>query len=259
MRYERFDVPRYLAVLPLFGGTSPQGLDRIAAACELRQLGRSDTVYQPGQACKGYCVTVYGQVKLFAISATGQEKVIELAGPGVGFGEEILFNGASHDFGAQALTDTLLLTVAREALLREVTLDADLAMRMLQCMSRRIRRLMHDVRAHALHSGQQRVIDYLLSDLAARGHKDVTVSLPASKYTIASRLSITPEYFSRVLHELETAGLIQIAGRNIGIPDPGRLASANDDAGAHARDPAGGGSAAKGVRTRNFGRAALVA
>ena len=31
----------------------------------------------------------------------------------------------------------------------------------------------------------------------------VTVSLPASKATIASRLSLTPEYFSRVLRELE--------------------------------------------------------
>ena len=50
------------------------------------------------------------------------------------------------------------------------------------------------------------------------------VSLPVSKATIASRLSMTPEYFSRVLHELEAEGLIEMDRREIRIPDTGRLA-----------------------------------
>ena len=49
--------------------------------------------------------------------------------------------------------------------------------------------------------------------------------LPASKATVASRLSLTPEYFSRVLHELEAQGLIQIDKREIRILDVQRLAS----------------------------------
>jgi thiamine biosynthesis lipoprotein len=51
------------------------------------------------------------------------------------------------------------------------------------------------------------------------------VSLPVSKATIASRLSITPEYFSRVLHELESAGLISIERRQIHIEDCKALAN----------------------------------
>jgi CRP/FNR family transcriptional regulator, dissimilatory nitrate respiration regulator len=49
------------------------------------------------------------------------------------------------------------------------------------------------------------------------------VSLPVSKATIASRLSLTPEYFSRVLHELETNGLIEIDRRDIRILSAQRL------------------------------------
>ncbi len=49
------------------------------------------------------------------------------------------------------------------------------------------------------------------------------MSLPVSKGTIASRLSLTPEYFSRVLHELEAAGLIEIDKRDIRILDVKRL------------------------------------
>lgn len=46
-----------------------------------------------------------------------------------------------------------------------------------------------------------------------------------SKATIASRLSITPEYFSRVLHDLEAEGLIRMDKRDIHIPDAARLAN----------------------------------
>ena len=46
------------------------------------------------------------------------------------------------------------------------------------------------------------------------------MSLPASKATIALRLSMTPEYFSRVLHQLESEGLIRIDKRAIGIASP---------------------------------------
>jgi len=86
----------------------------------------------------------------------------------------------------------------------------------------------HDVQAYALHSGVQRVIGYLLRDQVAEdcvNGEVITVSLPVSKATIASRLSLTPEYFSRVLHELEAAGLIEVDRRDIRIRDASALAN----------------------------------
>ncbi len=53
----------------------------------------------------------------------------------------------------------------------------------------------------------------------------LTVSLPVSKATIASRLSLTPEYFSRVLHELEAEGLVRIDKRDVHILDVHRLST----------------------------------
>jgi len=74
----------------------------------------------------------------------------------------------------------------------------------------------------------QRVIGYLLRDQSVEdcaSGEVFTVSLPVSKATIASRLSLTPEYFSRVLHELEAARLIEVDKRDIRILDAKRLAS----------------------------------
>jgi CRP-like cAMP-binding protein len=223
-----FDLPRYLSVLPLFNDMSVPELHRVAEGCQLRRLGRGDTVFRVGQPCEEFHVTVMGQVKLYAISAAGQEKVIELVGPGNSFAEALMFTGRPYIINAQALTDTLLLTVGKAAVLAEIQNDARFALRMLAGISRRLHGLVHDVEAYALHSGLQRVIGYLLRDLdRADGEADavLTVSLPVSKATIASRLSLTPEYFSRVLHELEAAGLIEIDKRDIRILDSRRLAA----------------------------------
>jgi CRP-like cAMP-binding protein len=78
-----------------------------------------------------------------------------------------------------------------------------------------------------MRSATQRVIGYLLRpdhDHDESGGQ-MLVTLPASKSVIASRLNITPEHFSRVLHELTEARLIEVAGRSVSILDMEKLSS----------------------------------
>ncbi|HEX7440470.1 MAG TPA: Crp/Fnr family transcriptional regulator [Caldimonas sp.] len=227
MEARPFDVPRYLSVLPLFNDLSPSELTQVAQGCVLRRLVRGDMVFRTGDPCEEFHVVVTGQVKLFVLSAQGQEKVVELISAGQSFGEAIMFTGRPYILGAQALVDTLLLTVSKKAVLDEIARDHRFALRMLAGVSRRMHGLIHDVEAYALHSGLQRVIGYLLRDQAVdecEAGEVRTVSLPVSKATIASRLSLTPEYFSRVLHDLESRGLIEIDRRDIRIVDAQGLA-----------------------------------
>lgn len=226
-----FDIPRFLARLPLFSDIGPAELERLARGCQLRRFERGETVFRMGEPCDAFHVVVSGQVKLFVISSAGQEKVIELIGPGGSFAEALMFLGKPCMVNAQALADSLVMSVQRQAVLDELQRDTRFAMRMLAGLSRRLHGLVHDVQAYALQSGVQRVIGYLLRDQAAEdcvSGEVITVSLPVSKATVASRLSLTPEYFSRVLRELEEAGLIEVDKRDIRILDARRLASYPD-------------------------------
>ena len=223
-----FDVPRYLSVLPLFNDLSAQELRHVADGSTLRRQARGDLVFRVGEPCNEFHVVVTGQVKLFVLSPSGQEKVVELISDGQSFAEAIMFTDRPYFLSAQALTDSLMLTVSKRAVIDEIARDHRFALRMLGGMSRRLHGLVHDVEAYALHSGLQRVIGYLLRDhdIGECEPGDVrTVSLPVSKATIASRLSLTPEYFSRVLHELESRGLIEIDRRDIRIPDSRKLSN----------------------------------
>ncbi len=183
MDLNRFDLPRYLSVLPLFAEMDAAELQRLAQGCQLKRLARGDMVFRVGEPCESFHVTVIGQVKLFALSPAGQEKVIELIGPGNTFAEAIMFMDKPYFVNAQALTDTLLLTVCKRTVLEEIAREPRFALRMLAGISRRLHGLVHDVEAYALHSGLQRVIGYLLRDAAdhdGTNGKPLTVSLPVS-------------------------------------------------------------------------------
>jgi CRP/FNR family transcriptional regulator, dissimilatory nitrate respiration regulator len=235
MDLSQFDLPRYLSMLPLFQDMKAAELQRLAQGCRLRQLVRGDEVFHIGEPCTEFHVTVSGQVKLFAISPAGQEKIIEIVGPGNSFAEALMFTDKPYFINAQALTDTLLLSVSKRSVMQEIESDSKFCMRMLAGLSRRLHGLVNDVQAYSLHSGVERVIGYLMRDMpedvrngadAAPGSAsdgEQRVFLPVSKAAIASRLSMTPEYFSRVLHELEAKGLIEMDKREIRIPDPSKL------------------------------------
>lgn len=222
-----FDVPRYLSLLPLFSELPAHELDRLANSCQTRRLARGDAVFRAGQRCDELLVMVTGRVKLFAVSSAGNEKVIELVGPGCSFAEALLFSEAPCTINAQALTDSMLLGFGKALVRDRIDRDPAFAMRLLGGMSRQMLGLIHDVQSQALSSGLERVVDFLLSAPSSEAparYGTVTVALPASKATVASRLSLSPEYFSRVLRELESSGLIAVERRNIRIPDVDALA-----------------------------------
>lgn len=212
----------------MFRGLSEPERQNVARGCRLRRFSRGDMVFRAGEMCESFHFVVSGQVRLYVASATGVEKVIELIGPGHSFAEAMMFLPKPYMLNAQTLTDTLIMTVSKQAVFNEIERDPRFSMHMLSGISHWLHRLLLDVEGYALHSGMQRLIGYLLRDVELESGEDfgvVTVSFPVSKATIASRLSLTPEYFSRVLHQLESEKLIEIDKREVRILDVRRLAS----------------------------------
>ena len=222
------DMRHHLAALPMFSDLSPLECDSVIPHCRLLSFTRGDMIFRKGDACEEFHALISGRVKLYVVSASGQEKVVELVQQGHCFAEAAMFVESSYMLNARALTNTLLLTIGKQAVLGEIARNSKFSMSLLSSISQRIQRLLHDVEGYTLNSGVRRLIDYLLNELVGN-HTTVkgavVIYLPASKATIASRLSLTPEYFSRVLHALETAGLIEINKREIRILDAHRLAA----------------------------------
>jgi CRP-like cAMP-binding protein len=226
-RAAQIKVQAFLANLPMFSQMQEAELDRIAASTLPVHAGKGQEICHCGDPCTGIHVVVYGQVKLGFTSPQGVEKVVEIVRPGQSFGEALMFLDAPYIVFAQALADSMLLHVAKHAVLDELARDPGFARRMLSGLSRRLHGLVRDVEAYTLRSSHERVIGYLLAEVPENADgAPVEVHLTAGKSVIASRLNMTPEHFSRILHELGNDGVIEIHGRTVRIPDVGRLRGA---------------------------------
>jgi len=214
----------FLANLPLFRELAAVELDRIAAGAREIHAARGEVLFRKGDACEGFHLVIYGQVKLAFTSPAGSEKVVEIMGPGQSFGEAVMFTDQPYPVYAQTLADSMLLHIAKLVMFEEIDRDPRFARKMIGGLSRRLHGLVTDLEAYTLHSGTQRVIGYLLrGDPDESGSGTVSVELPTSKTVIASRLNLTPEHFSRILHDLTEDGLIRVEGRRIVILDVAAL------------------------------------
>lgn len=214
----------FLAHLPLFCEMTPAEIERIAQGTRELHLARGDVLFQRGDTCTGFHVMIHGQVKLALTSPHGIEKVVELFGPGQSFGEAVMFLGRPYPVYAQALTDSLTLHIGKSVIMDGIDGDPAFCRKMLAGLSIRLHSLIQNVESISLRSSAQRVIDYLLHDLVeVKEGKDVHISLSANKNVIASNLNITPETFSRILHNLSDAGLIKVEGKDVCIRDIAKL------------------------------------
>lgn len=228
MLNDKIDIPGQLSRLPLFATIGDEAIAHIAAATREKRLARGEVLFQRGDISRGFHVVVQGQVKLAVSSAQGNEKVVEIVGPQQSFGEAVMFMDRPYLVFAEALIDnTLLLTIAKNAVFELLERDPHFARRMLAGLSMRLHGLVQDVESYTLRSSTQRLIGYLLQhceSFEAEPNAERTIALPTSKQVIASRLNLTPETLSRIFAELSHAGLIAVQGKQITIHDPDRLA-----------------------------------
>lgn len=221
-------VESFLANLPLLKQASAEEIARIAQGTRIVHAARGETLFHKGDMPQGFYLVVYGQVKLAFISPQGADKVVELIGPGMSFGEAVMFLDTPHVVYAQTLTDSMLLHVSSEAVFDELEHNTKFARKLLGGLSRRLHGIISDVEAYCMHSGAQRVVGYLLRDADQHeGAGPVEIELATNKGVIASRLNLTPQHFSRILHELSSDGLVQVNGRTICIGDVEKLREAS--------------------------------
>lgn len=200
----------------MFSELQPTQIGQLVAGTRLLGIPRGTTLFNRGDRAHGFYLLLEGQVKLGVISPQGDEKVIGLIQPGQSFGEAVLFLERSFPIYAQATLDSKVLLITREAIFDILDNDVTVVRRMLAGISARNRQLVNDIESISLQNSTQRLIGYLLQ-ISTDSPNPARVQLPANKLTIASMLNITPETLSRVMLRLNSAGLIEVNGKEIVI------------------------------------------
>jgi CRP/FNR family transcriptional regulator, dissimilatory nitrate respiration regulator len=213
------EIETHLSRTPLFESLAPDELARMAKGTREVRMRKGGILFRRGDDPTGLYVLLTGQMKIAVSSPLGIEKIVQIVQPGQSFGEATMFSDKPYLVSAQALVQSVLLHVAKAVIYEELDHNFQFARKMLTDMAKRFDERMTHVEAIALQSGTQRFISFILAELPdGHGDENVVLELPARKGVIASRLSLTPEHFSRILHDLDNLGLIAVEGKQISIP-----------------------------------------
>jgi CRP-like cAMP-binding protein len=209
---------------PLLSALDKRGVERVLAASSEINVPRGTIVRRRGEKCSAVYVVIQGRLKLSLETQSGEEKVIGLLGPRTRFGDALVYCGEPSLGTVEALVDSLVACVPREVILHEIDASPAFARYVIEDLSRRVYQRTKDIESYTLHSGTERLIDYLLSEEpenVINGARHVLLS--ERKGIIASRLNLTQEHLSRILRDLAKRKLIQVDGPHVVIPNLERL------------------------------------
>ena len=180
-------ISRILSITPLFKGLSEQQLDEISAIAIDRLYHRSESIFMEGEEADGFYIVADGQVKIFKTSLEGKEQILHIYGPGNPFGEVPVFSGSRFPANAQALVESRILFLPRNAFVRLITANPSLSMNMLGELSMRLRQFTIQIENLSLKEVPSRLASYL-TYLSREQENPDRVTLEISKGQLARRL-----------------------------------------------------------------------
>jgi len=211
----------------LFSHLGEEQLERVAKGARRVALAEGESLFEQGERADRFYLLLRGQVKLYRLSPAGNEKVIEVVTPGSTFAEALMFLDRPHyPVGAQALSAAELISVDAHDFATMLRSSVDTCFLLLGDMSQRLRGLLREIDDLSLHSATCRVAGYILAQAADGGADEFELKVP--KQTLASRLSVKPETFSRIIRNLSEQGYITMDGNRVRIMQPDAMREVAD-------------------------------
>jgi CRP/FNR family transcriptional regulator, dissimilatory nitrate respiration regulator len=209
---------------PLFAGLDDRQMSRLLQSAFLQRLDDGQLLFTSQQPARHFFLVREGSIRLFLSTPDGAEKVLHLVAPGETFAEAITFmDGQRYPVNASALGRTEVLAFSNSSFREILRESTDTCFRLMADMSTWLKRQLNDINALTLQNASLRFTNFLLQQAPPGQQFDVSIELSAPKHVIASRLSIQPESLSRILRNLQNAGLVRVDGNVVHIPDTRQL------------------------------------
>jgi len=213
--------PAELEAVYLFRALDDAQRAAMAKVTERMTLAPGRRLFNQGDEVRRFFLVESGCVKLYRLSADGDEKVIDLVAPGHTFAEAAMFmdRRTGYPVNAEAVELTRLLGFDAATFLSLLEESTASCLALLGVMARRLRFQVNEIDRLALQNATARFISYMLDPADSEIRDGKRIELPVPKNVLASRLSIQPETFSRILSRLSGAGLIRVEKQAIILLD----------------------------------------
>ncbi len=194
----------------------------LAARTTRKLLGAGELLFSEGDPCNGLHIIARGRVRIFKTSMSGREQVLAMNTPGESVAELPVFDGGPFPASAAAIEETEIAYISRRDFQAYCMEHPEVALKVLQMVGARLRRLVGIIEELSFTTIRQRLIAMLVKLAQDQGRKTdrgIEFLLPASHQELANQLGTVRELISRNLMRLQAEGLLNVEGRQIVVKD----------------------------------------
>ena len=165
-----------LRAAPLFSSLGDGVVDELAASSRIRSYRQGQLVFEVDEAGNSLALIATGRVKIAVRSADGGELVLTWLGPGETLGELSVIDGGRRSADVEAVEDSTIVQIDRDAVLRAMRADPDFAHNIARAVAAGMRRLTEATADLVFLDLPRRVGKWLIEQGDGSDHIDVAIS-----------------------------------------------------------------------------------
>lgn len=212
---------------PLFAGMDDASFTKVVAFTSVTSLPAKSTIFREDEPATDIYIVLEGWVKLYRLSAAGDEAIINVFTSTQSFAEAVALSGAPYPATAEAISDCRLVRISTASLINAMRANVDIALSMLTSTTVHLHRLVGEITRLKGLNGFARMVEFL-QDIAGPS-QCMEFILPFEKQVLARHLGMQPESLSRALKKLRDYG-IEIDGPRVKLASADALKRAAADA-----------------------------
>ena len=202
----------------IFSGLNDDELAELANLAIERSIMSSEFIFWEGDVPEWFYIVAEGRVKVLKYSSLGKEFIIAFFDPGEILGEVAVFEGKPYPASAQAVAETKVLGIRREAFLSFLAQRPQVALRIISVLGGRLRESQSRLKDLAAERVEQRLARTLLMLSSKFGS-----TLPFTRQEVADMTGTTTETTIRFMSRLKDGGIISSVRGKVIILDEEKL------------------------------------
>ena len=214
--------------LELFRDLSPDDLDAVRSAAQLRNVEKGRILFFPGDVSDTVWFVGSGRIKVSRLSESGKELILDILEPGQFFGEAGVLDERPRESLAEALESAALWVVDGSRFRALLATKPRVSMTLAKFLGRRQRRLEQRLLDVVTKNAQKRLADLLLQLGESYGVKDargILLRIKLSQSALGNLLGVSREIVNHTFSDLRRRGVVEIAEGRVVIQDPKALAA----------------------------------
>ena len=207
--------------IAVFQDLARETVEHIVAPATAITLKTRESLCRHGDPATAFFIVTEGHVKLYRVTLSGDEIIIQILTKGDSFAEAAALTGSRFLASCEAVSEARIVRIPADHVVRCVQKSPDIALAMIASTIQHVHYLMQQVEQLKAQSGIQRLAEFLVSlSSVDQGPSDIV--LPCNKALLAGWLGLRPESLSRAFALLKPLGVAMHASQ-VNINDVAKL------------------------------------